>query len=146
MKNNNNWCLLHHMRSGKTIQQVLAFSISDSYWGCIRFIKHATTKFSFHLETGYVLAIRIQFNALQWMFTVLKHYYRFWMKIRLSTFRSSSNFSVFITQSSVPIHLFMILLRFGLQKRIHLLGVTPFVLFWNFSGHNCKKKYAGNSV
>jgi len=55
--------------------------------------------------------------------------------------RSIANFSRSVTQSSVPIHLVMILLRSGLQKRIHLLGVTPFVLFWNFSGHNCQKSY-----
>lgn len=45
------------------------------------------------------------------------------------TFFSSASFSVFKTQSSDPVHLVIILLRAGLQNRIHLLGVTPLVLF-----------------
>lgn len=55
------------------------------------------------------------------------------------TFRNSANFSVSRTQSSEPIHLVIIVLRSGLQNRTHLRGVTPFVLFWNFSGQSCKK-------
>lgn len=49
--------------------------------------------------------------------------------LETSTLRNSASFSVFKTQSSVPIHLVIISLKSGLQKRIHLLGVTPFVLF-----------------
>ena len=44
-----------------------------------------------------------------------------------TTFLSSANFSLFKTQSSIPVQL--ILLKLGLQKRVHLLGITPFILY-----------------
>lgn len=56
----------------------------------------------------------------------------------IHTFCSSVSFSIFRIQSSEPVQFVMILLNSGLQNRIHLLGVTPFVLFWNFVGHNWK--------
>lgn len=51
------------------------------------------------------------------------------LKTKKLTFLSVINNSVFVTQSSVPIHLVIMLLRSRLQNLIHLLGVTPFVLF-----------------
>ena len=49
-----------------------------------------------------------------------------------------------VTHCSVFSHLVIILLSSGLQKRSHLLGVMPLVLFWNFFGH-IETKSANNS-
>jgi len=76
----------------------------------------------------------------QWTSVIyqLREFRRCEIQMQWITFLSSASFSVFKTQSSMPIQSVIILLKPGLQKWIHLLGVTPFVLFWNLSGHNCQ--------